>query len=593
MRRFLVGTLALIGALTLLTIGGGVGMALWMSPSKPTAGERIVLKLDLRSTPPERDSGGIVQALRGGEQATLAQTVQLLQQAAKDKRVVGVYALVGGDRPGFAAAQELRDALTAFRGSGKFSVAFAESFDEGAGVPGYYLASAFEQIWLQPSGDMAITGLMIEGMFFKGSLDKLGVTMEGGRRHEFKSATEALNNTAFGAPSRQNLRQLVDSLFAQFVEDASKARGIPVDDLRRLVDRAPLSSAEALQARLVDRLGYQDEVVDDIERRVGATRGEAIVEAEDYARLAGASARTKGPAIAVVTGVGAIVSGDDGGPLSDEVVMAAESTVQALFDAANDPDVKAIVFRIDSPGGSYVAADTIARAVTRARASGKPVVASMGDVAASGGYMAAIPADMIVAQPGTITGSIGVYTEKPVAAGLFDMLGVSVEEIGVGANVGMYSLARPMTPAQRANLDRSLDRIYADFTGRVMQARRMDAQQVDKVARGRVFTGRDAKAAGLVDELGGLSLAIAFAKAKAGIEAGSEVAIKAYPVKRDRFERLLELALGGASLRAQSDLAAVADAARRYRMLDRRLRELGVLGPVEPLRMPPLGSLAR
>ena len=278
---------------------------------------------------------------------------------------------------------------------------------------------------------------------------------------------------------------------------------------------------------------------------------------------------------------GASMSSDEGSsPLTGNRVAAADKLARAIDAAASDDAVKALVVRIDSPGGSYPASDTIRRAIERAKQKGKPVVVSFGDVAASGGYFAALPADVIVAQRGSITGSIGVFGLKPVVGDLLDSLGIRVETITAGANAAMNSPIRGYTPQPQAVVDRILDRIYADFTRKVGAARRLDATRLDAAARGRVFTGADAKAAGLVDELGGLHLAIAFAKAKAGIDAAREVHVRRYPAPKGRIEQILELVSG-----RRTELAARGEMQRMTMEISRRLGNLPLTWQAEAMRL--------
>ncbi|MBX3501858.1 MAG: signal peptide peptidase SppA [Alphaproteobacteria bacterium] len=583
MRRFIVGLLAIIGFITILGVGGLVLLGSVMGDSRPAISDRTVLKLDWRRLPGEEGAGG--GGLFGPRGATLAQTVDALRHAAADQRVIGLVATLSGGGPGIASVQELREAIAFFRAAGKFAIVYTESFDTGpGGLRNWYLASAFEQIWLQPSGDFGVVGIAAQVPFLKDGLDRLGVRFEGGKRLEFKSAPNTFLESGFTTAHRENLQALVDGLFGQVIEDVARSRNLPADELRRLIDTAPLAPSDALSARLVDKLGYRDEVMAEIERRAG--RKDALYEFADYLGDSDVRAR-RGEAIAVVTVDGAIVSTDEGAsPLTGGRLAVADRLARAIDEAAGEAEIKAIVVRIDSPGGSYPASDTIRRAIERARQKGKPVVVSFGDVAASGGYFAALPADVIVAQRGTITGSIGVFGLKPVVGDLLDSLGIRVETIHAGANAAMNSPTNGYTPLQQAAVDRVLDRIYADFTRKVGDARRLDATRLDAAARGRVFTGTDAKAAGLVDELGGLTLAIAFAKAKAGIDAARETHVRRYPAPKGRIEQILELLTG-----RRAEMAARGEMRRVTTEISRRLGDLPLTWQAEAMRLPPLPPL--
>ena len=586
MRRYIVGLLATVGALVLLAIAGGA-VFIASGPFAPKPLPRsVVLSLDLRDLPPEAASTDL---LRGGlfrGSRDLVDTIQLLWQAADDPRVVGMYVEIGDENAGLARVQELRQAIAHFRGKGKFTVGFAEALGSSRSHVGdYYLASALEQIWLQPSGGFAVTGIAVETPFFKGGLDKLGVRVEGGKRYEYKSAPDSFTETGYTGPARENLQQLLDSLFGQFITDVSRDRRLEPAKLRRLVDSAPFDAERAREEGLIDRIGYRADALEDVWQRAGATRD--LVTLSEYA---GDEARPKprGDVIALVRVNGPIMSGPSaGGLLEDDVVASAEDVVDALDLAARTKEVRAIVLRIDSPGGTYPASDAIADAVGRARSTGKPVIASMGDVAASGGYLAAVRADVIVAEPTTITASIGVFTIWPVASELLSSLGVKVDRISIGTNAGMYSAYQAPTPAQRAVIARELDSVYREFTRQVSEARKLDGGRLDAAARGRVFSGADAKRAGLIDELGGLQLALSIAKAKAGIDETRQIEVHRYPDEQDRWQRVFD------RLFKLAGVDAAGPTVRAPREVREALAQFGIVARPGNVRLPPLPPLWR
>jgi len=583
MGRFFSTLLAIVGGLTVFLIALAVVIGLWLSPSAPTPPERIVLKLDLRMAPVEAESSDPIEALLAEPRPLMSDIVTALLQARLDKRVAGVVLLTGDESPGLASVQELREAIAAFRAADKFVVSYATAFGEGGnGTGAYYLASAGE-IWLQPSGDLALLGISIETPFLKGALDKLGVEVQGGRRYEYKSAPNSATQTDFTPAHRENLQALVDSLYAQMIGDISKARAIPADELRRLIDRAPLSAADAKLAKLVDRIGYWDEAENYVLQQAGAKAG--LFDIADYMQIMNKPYRS-GPVVALISGTGAIVPGSNAYSLADgERLLGADDIASALREAAEDPAIRAVVLRIDSPGGSYVASDTVFREVARTRSRGKPVIVSMGDVAASGGYFIALPADLIVASRATLTGSIGVFSYKPVLEKTLADIGVNMGHLHAGANAGMASPFRKFTPEQNAALERSLDRVYADFTKRVGEARKLSPQQVDTVARGRVWTGIDAKRVGLVDELGGLTLAIDYAKAAAGIETTASITLKRIPEPKDPIDKLIDRVLGNSS--ESSEQVALRRTLRGVAEIGRTLSALGFTGDRGALTMPP------
>jgi protease-4 len=590
MRRFIVGLLATVGFLTLLAIGGGVAFLTSGPFAAKALPSSMVLSLDLRTVPPETAGGP--DLLRGSlwrGTRDIADVAQLLWQAADDPRVVGLYVEVGDDSAGLARVQELRQAITRFRGKGKFAVAFAEALGQSSDhFADYYLASAMDQIWLQPSGTFAVAGLSVETPFLKVGLDRLGVQVEGGKRQEYKSAPNSFTETGFTAPARENLQQLLDGLYRQFIEDVARERRLAPAKLRQLVDSTPLDSERARLEGLVDRIGYRADALDEVSQR-GKTAGSTreLVSLSEYA-ADDRRPKPRGEVVALVHATGAIVSSSTGGGLlDDDSVASAEDIVDALDTASRTKEVRAIVLRIDSPGGAYPASDALADGVARARASGKPVIVSMGDVAASGGYLAAVRADVIVAQPTTITGSIGVFGMWPVASDLLASLGIKVERVGVGANAGMYSTFQAPTPAQRTAIGRELDAVYADFTRQVGEARKLDAGRLDAAARGRVFTGVDAQRAGLVDELGGLQLAFSIAKAKAGIDEDRPIEIRRFPAESDRWQRIVDRLLRLAGIDA------TAPQVRAPREVRETLARFGIAARPGNVRLPPLPPLWR
>ena len=586
MWRFIVGLLATVGTLTLLGIGGCTAFLATGAFSTKPLPQNVVLSLDLRDVPSEATGGGLLGGDLLGSKRDIVETVQLLWQAADDPRVVGMFVDIGDESAGLGRVQELRQAIAHFRGKGKFAVGFAESLGSGGThFSDYYLASALEQIWLQPSGGFAVAGLAIETPFIKDGLDRLGVRVEGGKRWEYKSAPDTFMDTAFPPPARENLQRLLDSLYGQFVTDVARERRLEPSKVRQLIDSVPFDSERARQERLVDRIGYRNDALDEITTRAGKNR--ALATLSEYANDP-ARPKPQGDTVALVRITGAIVSGSPSrGPFDDDNLATSEAIVDALDQAASAREVKAIVLRIDSPGGTYPAADAIADAVGRARSAGKPVIVSMGDVAASGGYMAAMRGDVIVAQPTTITASIGVFGIWPVATSLLASLGVNVERLSVGTNAGMYSVFQPPTSAQRAAIARQLDEIYADFTRQVSEARKLEGIRLDAAARGRVFSGTDAKGAGLIDELGGLQLALDIAKTKAGIDESHQIELRTYPPEADRWQKVVDRLLRLAGIDAEGP------AVRAPREVRDTLARLGIVVRPGNVRLPPLPPLWR
>jgi protease-4 len=508
-----------------------------------------VLELDLTSVPQETSGFDPMAMITGANRPlVLRDAIAAIHRAADDPRVAGLIARVELPAAAPGPVQELRAAISAFSDV-KPTLAWAETYP---GTLSYYLASAFREVWMQPSGTVGLIGFATSAMFLRDALDKLGVEAQFIARGEYKSVANRFTQDSYTDSHREADNRLIESLHAQVWHAVAESRHLESSEIDALADKAPLLRDDAVTGRLVDRIGYRDEAYARIGELVGAPgispeTGDA--DSEDapprlyLSRYAKASAsrpsppmpplpgRKGKPTIAVVTLNGMIVSGRGGKqvlPLGNSSA-GADTIAAALREAAADDSVSAIVLRVDSPGGSGSASETVWREVIRARDGGKPVVASMGAVAASGGYYVSMSADAIVANAGTVTGSIGVVTGKLVARGLKHRLGVGSDSVRTNANADAWSIDQPFTDAQHAHVEAEADLFYADFIERVAEGRGMTVDAVDAVARGRVWTGADALERGLVDELGGLRTAIARAKVLAGLEPDDDVRLISYP----------------------------------------------------------------
>ncbi|WP_460356602.1 signal peptide peptidase SppA [Mycobacterium sp. ZZG] len=501
-----------------------------------------VLELDLQTAPPESAGFDPMALINGaGRPLLLREAVAAIHRAADDPRVAGLIARVQIDAAPPGPVQELREAIVAFTAK-KPSLAWAETYP---GTLSYYLASAFGEVWMQPSGTVGLVGFATSALFLRDALDQLGVEAQFVARGEYKSAANLFTQDRYTDAHREADTALVDGLRAQVWDAVSASRKVDRAALDTLADRAPLLRDDAVAAGLVDRIGFRDEAYGRIAELVGAEGVSAESGDPDgddapprlyLARYARAKkpavpAIKSHPKVAVVTVAGPIVSGRGGRQMSPmgSSSSGGDTIAAALRQAAADDDVAAIVLRVDSPGGSVTGSETIWREVVRTRERGKPVVASMGAVAASGGYYVSMAADAIVANPGTITGSIGVVTGKFVARELKDRLGVGSDTVRTNANADAWSINAPFTDEQQAHVEAEADLFYTDFVARVADGRGMSVEDVERVARGRVWTGADALQRGLVDELGGLRTAIRRAKALAGLDVDAKVQIENLP----------------------------------------------------------------
>ncbi len=459
--------------------------------------------------------------------------VEGLAAAARDERVVGLVAHLGQSPISLAHSSELRDAVRRFRGSGKVAVAWTETFGEmSAANVGYHLATAFEEIWLQPTGDLCLTGVVARAVFVRGALDRVGVEPQLAQRYEYKTAADTLVRTGMSDAGREMARRLAESATETIVADVADARQLEPATVREAIERAPLTADDAVEAGLVDRLGYRDEVYTSLRSRLGAV---ALRYVDRYGRrqvrraaLERAVLHRHRPVVALVHASGPILLGRGGAFPLGAPRVGSDTLCATLRLAGRDPSVKAVVLRVDSPGGSYVASDAIRREVLQLRGSGTPVIGSMGGVAASGGYYVSMPCESVLAEAGTITGSIGVLGGKQVIRDALDRVGVNVDSEAVGAQAEMFSTQRPFTDDEWARLEEWLDRVYADFTEKAAADRGLTLERVQELAKGRVWTGADALSNGLVDRLGGLEDAIEVASRSAGLRREDTV-VKALP----------------------------------------------------------------
>lgn len=544
MRRIIVGFFALVGVLVVALIAVGVGLWLWAAPSEPRLADTNILTVDLTKAFSDGPSDDGLESILFGGASTLRDVLDGLERAGSDPRVKGIVARVGDGEIGTAQVQELRDGIAAFRAKGKFAIAQADGFGEGgSGTRSYYLASAFDQLWLQPLGDVGLVGLRVEMPFFREALDKVGVDPRFDHRSEYKTAMNILTETKMTPAHREETEALLRSVYEQTVRGIAEGRKLAADQVRALIDQGPFSTEQALEAHLVDHVGYRDDAIAAARARAGDNA--QLLSLSHYLDRAG-HPHQSGPTLAVIYGNGLITRGESSiNPLSDSGIMGADTITHAFRTASSDPDVRAILFRIDSPGGSATASETIWRETIRAKEAGKPVIVSMGSVAGSGGYYVAAGADKIVAEPATLTGSIGVVAGKVLIGGLSEKLGITWDAAAIGKNAGMYSIVNDFTPQEHQSFERMLDEVYAGFKDRVAKGRKLGAAAVEDIARGRVWTGEDAKARGLVDELGGFDTALTLAKAAAGIPADSEVTLKQFPPTNNTPGALLARLMGG------------------------------------------------
>ncbi len=471
-----------------------------------------------------------------GDVTTLDEVRSIFERAARDDRVAGVMAVIKQVSMGYAKAQEIRSAVGALRDAGKWAMAYMDTAGEVQAANGtYFVASAFDDLTLSPAGDVNLTGVIATTPFLRGTFDKLGIYPDFDHIGKYKNAKDVYTEKDFTDAHREATTALVEDLFRGLVEGVAASRKKTAAEVEALVDRGPFTGREALEAGLVDHLAYYDEFREAAEHRNGGKL--RTLNWKEYLK------RTKRVGagrhrIAVVHGTGLVLQGKSGYDPNLGFVMGSDSVAGAIRRAREDKSVKAIILRVDSPGGSAVASDIIWRETQLARKE-KPVIASMSDVAASGGYWVSCGADRIVAEPSTITASIGVVYGKFVLKGLYDWIGLSHGQIQKGRNANFWSDLQPWTPEQKEGVYwKFMNRIYEEFLAKVAGGRGMTREAVHEIAQGRVWTGRRAKELGLIDELGGFPEAVKLAREMAKIPEAEGVRFLDLPEKPSFWESL-------------------------------------------------------
>jgi protease-4 len=526
------GLLLAFGIIVVLAL-----MAVQVSSQPPRVREATTVVLDLSDEIVETNPTDIfTRLLQHGVKPTMRGIEETVAKAAADPRVNAMVVRLREPDIGWAKADELRQALAGFRTSRKklYCHMIAGSLRD------YFIATACEKIIMQPVGLLDVKGMRGEALFLKGTLDKLGIQAELVHTGEYKTYSNTYTQKAMTPQHREMTSWLIDSLYGHTLSVISKARGKPLEQVRAIIEAGPYPAPLAKGAGLIDDLLYEDQVYDRIKSQDARKRFNKM-NARYYQQVPASEAGLKeGPKIGVIYAVGAITQSNEGpDPLTGDNSMSAEKMTRVLRQARDDGSLRAVVLRIDSPGGDALASDSIWRAVGELHAR-KPVVISMSDVAGSGGYYIAATGDPIVADAGTLTASIGVIYGKINMHGLYDKLGMTKDGVARGPNSTLDSDYIPYTPQQWQIIGKLADDMYQVFISRVATARKMKPEDVAALAGGRVFTGEQAKRKGLVDEIGGMDRAVQLAKQKAGIPASQRVRLVPFPPPRSLFEILLE-----------------------------------------------------
>lgn len=544
-----------------------------VTPQQEPLPDRKVVMIDLADPIYQQPVQNFFAFADGFNVLTLASLHDGLTRAAEDENVEALYIRGGQGFVGSTMANEIIEAMAPFKTSGKPIYGFAQDIvPEGLGD--YQVLAQADTIWMQPTGSFMPAGLSARLTYAKDALDQIGVTAEKVAFREYKGAMDTFTDTQMSEPQREANQRLVDVIYASIASSIADDRGFDVETLDNALAVAPFGARKAVETNLVDKLAYEREVGDVI---LDAASSDAdFVLLADYA--AAEVEAGSGPVIAVVYGNGAIVPGESTpvSPFGGEPMIGSDTMANAILDAAEDDSVQAIIVRIESPGGSASASDQVWDAIRAAQAQDKPVIASMGSVAASGGYYIPAGADMIVAHPTTITGSIGVIGAKFSVGGLFDKIGVNVDAVSTNDNADIWAMDTRFSDAQKARFSAWLETAYEDFKDRVAGGRELTAAETEEIARGRVWTGFDAKDKGLVDRLGGFGTTVAAARELAEIDADADIQLRTFPEPLTLQEELFGFALNAESAaRTLAMMSALAD----HPEVRALVRELAADGP--------------
>ncbi len=548
-RRGFAVIFTILGFAVFLSIAGFLLIYL-MVGREPAVPSSSTLVLRVGGSLTEVAPADVVGYLRGVRTPTVRSIVDNLKKAKVDSRVRAVMLKpTGFDSPFWGKVQEIRDAIVDYRRSGKPIYAYLEY----GGDREYYLATACDKVFLMPSSPLDLNGLATYELFLRGTLDKVGAYPDLHHIGDYKTATNMFTEKGYTPAHKEMDESLNRDLYEQIVRGVADARKKSEADVRQLIDQGPFLPEDALHAGLVDDVAYEDQVDEKLRGGRSITENRKI-DGDDYARVSLSSVGlNRGPRIAVIYAAGTITSGRSGYDPVNGPVLGSETLIDYVREVRRDAGIRAIVLRIDSPGGSAVASDAVWRElmIARQERADRPIVASMSDLAASGGYYIALPAQVIVAQPSTLTGSIGIFGGKIVTGGLYEKLGAHMEASSIGKNAEIESPVRPFNPDELAKLREQLQSFYDQFVEKVAESRHSTPEKIDAIAQGRVWTGRQGKQNGLVDSLGGLDEAVLIAKQRAKIPAGSGVELIVYPPRKSFYELVSDQFGGGGEAAAR------------------------------------------
>ena len=585
-RRGFAVLFTVLGVAVFISVAGFVLLYLLFG-REPTVASNSTLVLRVGGDLTEVAPNDVVSYVRGVKAPTVRSVVDNLRKAKADARVRAVMLKpTGFQSPFWGKVQEIRDAILEFKKSGKPVYAYLEY----GGDREYYLATAADKVFLMPSSPLDLTGVATYELFLRGTLDKVGAYPDLHHVGQYKTAVNTFTEKGYTRAHKEMDESLTRDLYEQLVRGIADSRKKNEEDVRRLVDEGPFMPEDALHAGLIDDVAYEDQV----EEKLRGGEHTSHVDGDDYARVNTTSiGLDRGPRIAVIHAAGAITGGKSGFDPLNGAVAGSDTLIEYIRRARRDGAVRAIVLRIDSPGGSASASDAIWRElmITKQERADRPIIASMSDLAASGGYYIAMPAQVIVAQPSTLTGSIGIFGGKLVTGGVYEKIGARIDSTSIGKHAEINSPARPFNPDELKKLQEQLQSFYDQFVEKVAEARHSTPEKIDALAQGRVWTGRQAKQNGLVDQLGGLEQAIAIAKQRAKISADSGVEIVVYPPRKSFYEILTDEFSGSSESRITAAWLGANLSSAELQVLRTVRGPLGLFRRGEPLALMPFTFL--
>lgn len=545
--KTIVYSFAIFGLLFVLIL---VGVLKIMSPNMRIANipNAAVLSINFDNGYTEVRGDDFFAEFSGASVYSVFDLIRAINLAASDDRIKAISATVNVSSLGLAQIQDISAAIQNFKKSGKKAYIYSNSFGGlGQGNREYYLATAFDQIWLQPEAEIGITGINIEVPFFKDILQKFGIEPEFYSRYEYKTAVSSLISSDFSKYYKDELNKVGKGFYGQLVNDIALNRNMNTEAVKKAINEAPLYAKDAININLADKLGYRQDFDKFLQEKYNAE----IVNIDDYMANVREYADNKIPLVAFVVLDGVISEGVSANNPLNEAIIGEDTVLKQIEEIKTKENLKAVVLRINSPGGSYIASDNIRYALENLKKTKNvPIVVSMADYAASGGYFISLAADYVIAEPATLTGSIGVVGGKVVFDKLWKKLGIKWGEISFGNNAGILSLNHKFNAKEKEVFNKSLDRVYADFTQKVSQRRGFDDKKINEVARGRVWLGKDAYEVGLVDAIGGIDMALIKAKELAQIKSGEKFSLEYYPRKQSFSEKLTKYIENGGGLPA-------------------------------------------